>query len=165
MHVSDRFISFLASWEGESLKAYQVPGESFWTIGVGHTGTVRGKRITKTTTITKEESRTLLKKDLERFEEAVRRLVPYRWRRSRRRFETCVSLAFNMGEAILTPEPPLESFGKVLRRQVTDRNITETCRAIRLYNKCGSSLRVMEGLVRRRDAEARLFKRGIYTNN
>jgi lysozyme len=165
MHVSDKFINFLASWEGERLKAYQVQGESFWTIGVGHTGLVRGKKITKTTTITKAESRALLRQDLDRFEKAVRKNIPWRWRRRRRVFETCVSLAFNMGEEILTPAAPLESFAKVLQRQVTDRNITEACRAIRLYNKGGSPLRVMEGLVRRRDAEARLFKRGIYDHN
>ena len=38
MKVSDRFVAFLASWEGERLEAYQVRGETFWTIGVGHTG-------------------------------------------------------------------------------------------------------------------------------
>ena len=165
MHVSDRFVNFLASWEGERLVAYKVKGENFWTIGVGHTGRVGGVPIHEGMIITKEKSRELLKHDLMRFENAVERLVPYRWRASRRRFETLVSLAFNLGEEILTPSEPLTSLGKILQRKVTDRNITEACRAIRLYNKGGSPLTVMPGLVRRRDAEARLFKRGIYTNN
>jgi GH24 family phage-related lysozyme (muramidase) len=42
MHVSDAFVDFLASWEGVRTEAYQVPGEHFWTIGVGHTGKVDG---------------------------------------------------------------------------------------------------------------------------
>lgn len=166
MQVSDRFVNFLASWEGERLEAYQVQGESFWTIGVGHTGKVGGIPIHKGMKITRAKSRELLKLDLMRFENAVMRLVPLRWRRSRRRFETCVSLAFNMGEEILTASAPLTTFGLALRAPtVTDTNIRRACRAIRLYNKGGSPLRVMEGLVRRRDAEAHLFMRGEYQNN
>lgn len=165
MEVSDRFIDFLASWEGEELEAYRVSGEKFWTIGVGHTGKVRGKIIHKGMRITKKTSRRLLREDLNRFEDAVKRLVPYRWRRSRRRFETCVSLAFNMGEEILTADPPLTSFAESLRREVNDTNIKRTTQTIRLYNKGGSPLRVMPGLVRRRDAETRLFKTGQYHNN
>lgn len=165
MEVSDRFIDFLASWEGEELEAYQVPGEKFWTIGVGHTGKVRGKTIHKGMRITKKTSRRLLREDLDRFEGAVRRLVPYLWRRSRRRYETCVSLAFNMGEEILTADPPLTSFGEHLCNKVTKTNITRTAKTIKLYNKGGSPLRVMPGLVRRREAEAHLFKTGVYRNN
>lgn len=165
MRVSDEFVKFLASWEGERLEAYQVKGENFWTIGVGHTGKVGGVPIHKGMKITRAKSRELLKLDLMRFENAVMELVPLRWRRSRRRFETCVSLAFNLGEEILTPSEPLTSFAKVLRRRVTDENISAACKAIRLYNKGGSPLRVMEGLERRRDAEAHLFMRGGYQNN
>lgn len=166
MEVSDRFVNFLASWEGERLEAYQVQGENFWTIGVGHTGKVGGVPIHKGMKITRAKSRELLKLDLMRFENAVMRLVPLRWRRSRRRFETCVSLAFNMGEEILTSSAPLTTFGLAVHAPaVTDTSIRRACRAIRLYNKGGSPLRVMEGLVRRRDAEAHLFMRGEYQNN
>jgi lysozyme len=165
MQVSDRFIEFLASWEGERLEAYRVQGESFWTIGVGHTGLVNGRPIHEGQKITKAKSRKLLRKDLARFEAAVEELVPYRWRRSRARFETCVSAAFNMGEQVLTPEPPLTSFGKALGRKVTPDNIRFAARQLKLYNKGGSPLRVMDGLVRRREAEAHLFKTGEYRNN
>ncbi len=165
MEVSDKFINFLSSWEGERLEAYQVPGERFWTIGVGHTGKVRNKTIHKGMRITQATSRRLLREDLNRFEAAVQKLVPYRWRRARRRYETCVSMAFNMGEEILTADPPLTSFGECLHREVNDINIRRATQAIRLYNKGGSPLRVMPGLVRRRSAEAELFKTGHYENN
>lgn len=165
MHVSDRFIEFLASYEGERLEAYKVAGEKFWTIGVGHTGTVRGKRIHKGMRITKKTSRRLLREDLSRFEDAVNEIVPYRWRRTKRYFETCVSLSFNLGEEILTADPPLTSFGECLRGPVNNINIKRACQAIELYNKGGSPLRVMPGLVSRRAAEAHLFKTGEYKNN
>lgn len=165
MHVSDKFVDFLASWEGERLVAYKVQGENFWTIGVGHTGRVGGVAIHEGMIITRAKSRELLAHDLRRFENAVNELVPYRWRQSRRRFETCVSLSFNLGEEILTPSEPLTSFGKVLQRKVTDRNIRAACQAIRLYDKGGFPLRSMAGLTRRRDAEAHLFMRGGYNLN
>lgn len=166
MRVSKRFVEFLASWEGMELKAYKVPGESFWTIGVGHARTIDGKNITSKTRITREKALELLHQDLCRFEAAVNLHVPHRWRSSRRRFETLVSLAFNMGEEILTPEPPLTTFAAVVhRRKVSERNIREACRAIKLYNKGGVPLRVMPGLERRRSAEAHLFRTGEYQNN
>lgn len=163
--VSDALVAMVASWEGERLEAYQVPGESFWTIGVGHTGKVNGKTITKGMKISKETSRKLLKADLATAEEATRRLVPDRWLRRQRRFDTCCSLAFNMGSEILTASPPLTSFGEVLKKPVNRSTINEAAAAIKLYNKGGSPLRVMPGLVKRREAEAVLLKTGIYSHN
>lgn len=166
MHVSDQFVDFLASWEGERLRAYRVEGEDFWTIGVGHARIVLGKPIRQGMRISSAQSRQLLREDLARFEAAVVKLVPWRWRRRRRRFETCVSLAFNMGEEILTADPPLESFGEALKaRRVTRRSIRRVARSIKLYNKGGSPPRVMEGLVKRREAEAHLFRTGKYRHN
>jgi lysozyme len=165
MHVSDAFVDFLASWEGERLQAYQVPGEHFWTIGVGHTGKVDGVGVHPGMKITKAKSRELLKHDLIACEAQVSRLVPKRWLRRRRRFETCVSLAFNMGPEILTASAPLTSFGEALRKSVTGANIKAAAAAIHLYNKGGSPLRVRPGLVHRRSAEAHLFTTGHYVHN
>ncbi len=165
MHVSDKFVDFLASWEGERLEAYQVPGEHFWTIGVGHTGTVNGTTIHKGMKISQAQSRALLKHDLLSSEAAVNEHVPWRWRRLRRRFETFVSLAFNMGPEILTPSPPLEAIGIDLRGKVTKTTIAHLAFDIQLFNKGGSPLRVMEGLVKRRSAESQLFVTGRYVHN
>lgn len=166
MQVSDAFVDFLASWEGERLEAYQVQGESFWTIGVGHARTIDGKPIHKGMRITREKSRALLKEDLKEAEAAVKRLVPWRWRRRRRRFETCVSLTFNMGAEILTADPPLTSFGEALKQKpITKTAIAKCAKTIELYNKGGSPPRVMAGLVRRREAEKTLFTTGRYIHN
>lgn len=165
MRVSDKFVDFLASWEGERLEAYRVKGESFWTIGVGHTGKVDGKMVHRDMKITRAKSRALLKEDLKEAEAAVKQLVPWRWRRRRRRFETCVSLAFNMGPSILTAAPPLTSFGECLKKKVNAVTIEQAAAAIHLYNKGGDPPRVMDGLVRRRKAEAKLFITGRYVHN
>jgi lysozyme len=165
MHVSDAFVDFLASWEGVRTEAYQVPGEHFWTIGVGHTGKVDGVTPHKGMTISHAKALTLLKQDLLASEAAVNRHVPLRWRRRRRRFETFVSLAFNMGPEILTAAPPLTSIGVALKKPVTKTNIASLAFSIQLFNKGGSPLRVMEGLVKRRSAESQLFVTGRYIHN
>lgn len=162
---SDKLVDFIASWEGERLTAYKVPGESFFTIGVGHTGEVNGKPIHSEQHISKELSRKLLRGDLAHAEAAVERLVPLRWRLRQRRYDAFVSLAFNMGPEILTASAPLTSLGEVLKKQVTSKTIDEACRAIQLYNKGGSPLRVMDGLVRRRKAEAQMLKSNKYVHN
>lgn len=163
--VSDELVAMLASWEGERLTAYRVPGESFYTIGVGHTGKVNGKPIHDGMHISLTTSRKLLRADLDQHEAAVKRLVPDRWLRRQRRYDTCVSLSFNLGPEILTPSAPLTSFGQVLNKAVNARTINEGVAAIQLYNKGGSPLRVMDGLVRRRRAEGALFKDGKYIHN
>lgn len=164
-HASDALLDWLASWEGEELTAYRVPGESFYTIGVGHTGHVGGKPIHAGQKITKAESRHLLRHDLAQAESAVRKYVPRRWRRRQNRFDCFVSLAFNFGSEILTASPPLTSLGEVLKRSCNHKTIDQACAAIKLYNKGGSPLRVMPGLVRRRATEAQMLKYGRYLYN
>lgn len=163
--ASDELIAMLASWEGERLKAYRVPGESFWTIGVGHTGKVNGKPIHEGMVISRATSRKLLRADLDTHEAAVKRFVPDRWLRRQRRYDTCVSLSFNLGPEILTASPPLTSFGEVLKKSVSRATIQQAVSAIQLYNKGGSPLRVMPGLVKRRHAEGELFQTGKYIHN
>lgn len=164
-HSSEQLVNFIASWEGESLKAYKVKGENFWTIGVGHTGHVNGKPIHEGMVISRELSRKLLRSDLALAERAVESIVPRRWRMRQRRYDAMVSLVFNMGAEILTASPPLTSFGAVLKKEVRRATISEACSAIKLYNKGGSPLRVMDGLNRRRKAEAELFQHAKYILN
>lgn len=164
-HASNELVDFLISWEGASRRAYKVPGETFWTIGVGHTSMVNGEPIHGGMVISNEMVHKLLRGDLANVERDVERLVPLRWRRHQRHYDAMVSLAFNMGSQILTAAPPLTSFGEVLKKPVNQRTINEACEAIKLYNKGGSPLRVMDGLVRRRRAEVELFRHKHYVHN
>jgi GH24 family phage-related lysozyme (muramidase) len=156
--ASEKAVSFIGSFEGLRLTAYKAhPSEPFWTIGYGHYGpdVKPGMRITR------ERARELLHSDLRRFEKAVVRHVPKRWRRHQRHFDALVSVAFNLGEEVLTPSPPLESLGRTLQaRLATRRNGRRIAAAIRLYDRAGGER--LEGLTRRRNAEARLFLSGSY---
>jgi lysozyme len=164
-HASAKLLDFLASWEGERLTAYKVPGESFYTIGIGHTGYVNNRPIHKDMKISREKSRELLRHDLAAAEAAVLKLVPRRWRRRQHRFDCFVSLAFNFGSEILTASPPLTSFGEVLKKPCNHKTIDDAVAALKLYNKGGSPLRVMAGLVKRRAAEGQMLKYGRYLHN
>lgn len=165
MAVSEEFIVWLISYEGEELEGYIDP-VGIPTIGVGHTGRVNGRRVFEGMRITKEMSRRLLREDLQQHETFVKKLVPWRWRWRRRQREVFISLSFNLGPEILTADPPYVSVGKVLRRrQITRRTIAELGEAIKLFNKGGDPPRVLPGLVKRREAEVHLFKTGQYRHN
>ncbi|MGX2974473.1 lysozyme [Ursidibacter arcticus] len=95
MTTSDNGQNFIVREEGERLTAYQCSA-GIWTIGVGHTGWVDAKPVSRGMTITKAQSREILRSDLRRFERAVNdeARVPL----SQHQFDALVSLAFNIGE-------------------------------------------------------------------
>lgn len=95
MQISDKGIQFIIKEEGERLTAYQ-DSVGVWTIGVGHTGYVDNKQITKGMTITQDKSRDILKSDLKRFEKAVNESVNIHLNQNQ--YDALVSLAFNIGE-------------------------------------------------------------------
>lgn len=152
-------VDFIASFEGLRLKAYKAhPSERHWTIGHGH----YGPDVKPGMTITRARARQLLRQDLRRFERAVVKHVPPRWRRQPYRFDALLSCAFNLGEGVLTPEPPLTSLGRALwAEEVSKANADRIAAAIRLYDKAGGER--LAGLTRRRRAEARMFVTGSYS--
>lgn len=95
MTTSDSGQNFIVQEEGERLTAYQ-DSVGIWTIGVGHTGWVGNKPVAKGMTITKEQSREILRVDLRRFEKTVNECVTKPL--TQYQFDALVSLAFNIGE-------------------------------------------------------------------
>lgn len=93
----------IVQWEGEVLHAYDdfdpshrpikpgMPVKGTLTIGVGHTGA----DVIPGMTITKAQSRALLRADLDRFERAVETAVKVTL--SDNQFAALVSFAFNVG--------------------------------------------------------------------
>lgn len=166
--VDQRGIDHLVEFEGEVLFAYNDPA-GHATFGVGHLlhkGPVTSADAAKFGTKDnrrnpvrmRQLSREFLFEDVKRFERAVRKHVPDRWFKGKgahRRFNALVSLAFNLGEGILTPEAPLESVGKALR----GRSKRAVANAILLFDKAGSPPRPLPGLTRRRKAESDMFVR------
>ena len=111
------------------------------TIGYGHTATVH-----ENMQITQEVADELLLRDLEIYEKAVNENVKVPL--DENQFSSLVSWTFNLGETNLKNSTLL----KVLNENKHD----EVPAQIRRWNKAGG--RVLEGLIRRREAEALLFE-------
>lgn len=125
------------------------------TIGWGHTEAAGGEvryvdgivtpRVIVGKRISEAEARRLKERDLALFARGVERLlkrIPARWQ-----FDAMVSLAYNIGVGAF-------SRSSVLRHFNAGRN-DAAAEAFLLFNKSGG--RVLNGLVRRRNAERALF--------
>lgn len=134
-------LALIKEFEGCRLTAYR-DAVGIWTIGYGSTGAHvhPGKRITA------QEAEALLQDDLERFERAVDEAA---LRAPDNQFAAMVALSFNIGIAAFRRST-------VLREHNADR-CEAAARAFSMWNKAGG--RVLAGLVRRRAAEADLYRR------
>lgn len=132
---------FIAQWEGFRGKAYQCAA-GVWTIGFGHTGTVaEGDRITR------EQAYGCLMSDIQA---AMMGLAPYVKRDvTLGQFIALTSLAFNIGPLNVVQKCPK------LMRALNAREDEECARQFLDIDKA-NGVRV-EGLTRRRKAEAALF--------
>lgn len=93
--TSDKGKQFITREEGERLRAYQ-DAVGIWTIGVGHTGWIDNKPVTRGMVITQAKSQDVLQSDLRRFERAINENVNVPLQQHQ--FDALVSLAFNIGE-------------------------------------------------------------------
>lgn len=92
--LSDKGKKFIAKEEGIKTTAYKdIKG--IWTIGIGHTGKVDGKRIGPGMMITEQKAMELFNKDVEKFEKYVNKVVKVPV--SQNMFDAMVSYAFNTG--------------------------------------------------------------------
>ncbi|WP_256856084.1 lysozyme [Rodentibacter ratti] len=144
MKTSERGISHIIRDEGERLTAYQdIVG--IWTIGVGHTGQVDGKPVTKGMKISKEKSSELLKTDLARFEKAINASVNVSL--TQNQFDALVSLAFNIGEGAFRRS--------TLLRKLNAGDYNGASQQFLVWKNAGG--RVSQGLLNRRKREKALF--------
>lgn len=136
-------LALLKNFEGLRLTAYRDP-VGILTIGYGSTG----PHVTEGLTITEAEAEALLRDDLSRFEAGVDKLAPSA---NENQFSAMVSLAFNIG---------LAGFERstVLKRHRLGNHLGAS-RAFALWNKAGG--RILPGLVRRREAEAKLYLKPV----
>lgn len=138
MHISENGAHKLKNFEGVRLEAYKCSA-GVWTIGVGHTGTVDGKKIQFGMKITKAKSDELFNKDIIRFENYVNKCG---LKLNQNEFDALVSFTFNLGQGCL-------------QTLIKNRNKQQIADAMLLYNKAGG--KVVDGLVKRRKAERELF--------
>lgn len=142
--ISASGLDLIKSFEGFRLKAYKaVPTEKYYTIGYGH----YGADVTKDMVITKEQAETYLRTDLKKAEANVNKYMnKYEWNQNE--FDALVSFAYNVGSI-----NQLTALGTRSKKTIANK--------ILQYNKSGG--KVLQGLIRRRREEWKLFTTPVST--
>ena len=140
MEISQEGIALIKKFEGCKLKAYKCSA-GVPTIGWGST---RG--VSMDMEISQARADALLLEDVADFEEAINKRVKVPLEQNQ--FDALVSWTFNLGGSNLRNSTML----KVLNQGKYDLVPAE----IRRWNKAGGE--TLQGLIRRREAESKLFK-------
>ena len=140
METSNEGISLIQKFEGCELKAYQCSA-GVWTIGYGHT-----KNVIEGMTITKEQAEQMLVDELHEYENYINEYVTTAL--SQNQFDALVSWVYNLGPANLKASTMLKVLNSGKYEDVPAQ--------MKRWNKAGG--KVLEGLIRRREAEACLFR-------
>ena len=146
MKISIEGIALIKKFEGCRLESYKCAA-GVPTIGYGST-----KGVEMGMTITQEGAEELLLKDIAEFEEFV--LEASEMPLSQHQFDALVSWTFNLGPSNLRASTMLKVLNKGEYEDVPAQ--------IKRWNKAGG--KVLDGLIRRREAEALLFA-GLDWNN
>ena len=149
MELSPRGLRIIQAHEGLRLKAYLCPA-GVPTIGYG---TTRGVKMGDE--ITQAQAVELLAADAERFADAVRRHVDVLLNQNE--FDALVSFVYNIGIGLPEDHPkgPSGFRGSTLLRKLNAGDREGAADELLRWNKGGG--KVLPGLVKRREAERRLF--------
>ena len=139
MIISKKGTDLIKDFEGFRTHAYQ-DAVGVWTIGYGHT-----KGVQPTDVISAAEGDMMLSTELEEYENWVTKLVDVPL--DQHQFDALVSWTYNLGPTNLKSSTLLKVLNAGYYEQVPDQ--------IRRWNKAGG--KELEGLTRRRTAEADLF--------
>lgn len=142
MQTSDKGISLIKEFEGFRAGAYRCPS-GVWTIGYGHTANVHAHDH-----VTTAQAELLLREDIAAAEGIVERTARECHGLSQCQFDALVSFTFNLGCGAF--------HRSTLRQKVLANPDNPSIRGEFLkWNKSGG--KVMDGLTRRREAEARMY--------
>lgn len=139
MKTSAAGIDLIRHFEGFSPTAYKCPA-GVWTLGYGFTDGVKDGD-----TITLEEAESRLTRELVIYEQAVNSLIT--WQMTQNQFDALVSFTFNVGEGNLKRS--------TLRKRVNSGEHDLVHGEFMKWVYAGGQR--MEGLARRRAAEADMF--------
>ena len=140
MNIGQKGINLIKHFEGCELNAYKFPA-GVWTRGYGHI-----KGVSEGMSITQEQAEQMLLDELKEYENYINELVTVNL--SQNQFDALVSWVYNLGPANLSASTML----KVLN----SGEYEDVPAQMKRWNKAGG--KVLEGLIRRREAEACLFK-------
>ena len=149
MNIRSKGEALIKSFESCRLEAYQ-DGGGVWTIGWGHTG----PDVHPGLKITQVQADALFDRDIARFEREVTSLLTATV--SQNQFDALVSFAYNCGSDI-DADTKAEGLGdSTLLKLVNAYRFEE---AVKEFPKwCKDNGVVVRGLLRRRNAEAKLFE-------
>ena len=139
MKTGTKGIELIKHFEGCELEAYKCAA-GVWTIGYGHI-----KGVTPESVITQEQAEQMLVEELNEYEGYINDMVTTPL--SQNQFDALVSWVYNLGGGNLKASTLL----KVVNQGEFDGVPAQIMR----WNKAGG--KVLEGLTRRRQAEADLF--------
>ena len=140
MNISQEGLSLIKKFEGCELEAYRCAANVL-TIGYGST-----KDVKEGDSITQEEADALLLHEMDEYEGYVKDSVTVDL--DQNQFDALVSWVFNLGPSNLKASTML----KVLN----NKEFEEVPSQIKRWNKAGG--KVLQGLIRRREAEVLLFE-------
>ena len=140
MEISAKSLDLIKKFEGLELESYLCPAD-VWTIGYGST-----KGVKEGMSITEEEAEALLKKEAQEYCDYVKEYVSVTL--TQNQFDALVSWTYNLGPRNLKNSTLLE----VLNKEEYDKVPEQILRWTKAAGK------ELNGLVRRRQAEADLFQ-------
>ena len=149
MRMSAAGLATVKEFEGLRLKAYKCPA-AVWTIGYGHTSAAGAPIVNPDLVITKDEAEEVLARDMEQYEEGVRKYVKVDLTQGQ--FDALVDFAYNAGVGALQKS--------TLLKKVNAEKFDEVPAEFMKWTKGGG--KELPGLVRRRRAEVKLW-RGLDT--
>ena len=139
MNIGQKGIDLIKHFEGCELNAYKCPA-GVWTIGYGHI-----KGVSEGMSITQEQAEQMLLDERKEYENYINELVTVNL--SQNQFDALVSWVYNLGPANLQ--------SSTLLKVLNSGDYSGVPAQIERWNKAGG--KVLEGLIRRREAESALF--------
>ena len=155
MHVSQKCIDLVKSFEGFSAKAYLCPAK-IWTIGYGSTR-IYGRPVKQTDVITKDIAEVMLSDELAEFEQVVKDAIGT-ISISQGMFDALVSIVYNVGPGSSSKDGIIRlKSGKksTLLSKVIAGDKDGAAAEFLKWTRAGGV--VLNGLVKRRKAEHDLF--------
>ena len=142
--ISQRGIDFIKQYEGCITIATKLKGESYYTIGYGHTGA----DVKEGQTVTEEQANEMLKADIKGYTDYVLKHCSY-LDLNQAQVDSLVSFTYNTGAGNLQR---LTANGTRTEKEIAEH--------ITAYTKSKSEVN-RNGLKKRREAEKSMFEEGL----
>ncbi|SDK34919.1 lysozyme [Catalinimonas alkaloidigena] len=153
MQLNSQGIALIRSFEKFEPQAYLCPA-GCWTLGWGNTRWENGRPVKPGETITRERAERLFHYWLDRFSDDVRSLLKVKVNENQ--FSALVSFAYNVGSDI-DADDIAEGLGDSTLLKRVNANPSDPAIAAEFAKWKRSNGHVLNGLVRRRAAEATLY--------